>query len=148
MIESQLGNYKTELDGFLDIILAKNHTYFMRCNNFPLLFISSEIVKQVLTLEGNSNQKSAGGLTFQRLLSEADGSGFMIYSNSYLSKKIDAKMFRDFLTTTQRRNNHMLIKSNLIYAHSVNDHPHNNHLKLVSIPLTFFLSYSARHLSA
>ena len=38
-------------------------------------------------------------------------------------------MFRDLLTPTQRRTNDMLIKSNLICAHSVNDHPHNNHFK-------------------
>lgn len=32
----------TELDGILDIILAKNHTYFMRSDHFALRLISSE----------------------------------------------------------------------------------------------------------
>ena len=52
---------KTELDGILDIILAKSHTYFMRSNHFPLLFISSEIVEQVLILEGNLVKRSLAG---------------------------------------------------------------------------------------
>ena len=61
MIESQLSKCKTQLDGILDIILAKNHTYFMRSNNFPLLFISSEIAKQVWIFEGNSVKRTPEG---------------------------------------------------------------------------------------
>ena len=52
-----------------------------------------------------------------------------------------------FYSTTQRTN-YMLIKSNLICALSVNDHPHNNHFKICIYTPDIFLELLRVHLTA
>ena len=129
MIESQLSKCKTQLDGILSSWL-KTTPILWEATTFHYFLFLQRLRSKYESLRGTqSKERRRVKFSASLVRGWCPCSEFMIYSNSCSSKKIDAKMFRDLLTTTQRRTNHMLIKSNLICAHSVTDHLHNNHFK-------------------